>query len=98
MTKTVQAVRGMNDILPDEIHVWQRFEDTVRAWLRAYGYSEIRMPIVEHTELFVRSIGDATDIVEKEMYTFIDALSAESLTLRPEGTASCVRAEYFSWT
>ncbi len=92
MTKTVQAVRGMNDILPGETHLWQRFEDILRAWLRAYGYSEIRMPLVERTELFVRSIGDATDIVEKEMYTFVDALSAESLTLRPEGTASCVRA------
>ena len=92
MTQTIQAVRGMNDILPDEAHVWQRFEDIVRGWLQAYGYREIRMPIVERTELFVRSIGDATDIVEKEMYTFVDALSDESLTLRPEGTASCVRA------
>jgi histidyl-tRNA synthetase len=82
----------MNDILPDEAHLWQRFEDIVRGWLHAYGYREIRMPIVERTELFVRSIGDATDIVEKEMYTFVDALSDESLTLRPEGTASCVRA------
>ena len=82
----------MNDILPDETHVWQRFEDTLRSWLRAYGYSEIRMPVLERTELFVRSIGDATDIVEKEMYTFVDTLSDESLTLRPEGTASCVRA------
>ena len=92
MTKTVQAVRGMNDILPDETHLWQRFEDILRGWLRSYGYSEIRMPLVERTDLFVRSIGGATDIVEKEMYTFVDALSAESLTLRPEGTASCVRA------
>jgi len=82
----------MNDILPADVHVWQLFEDTVRSWLRAYGYSEIRMPLVERTELFVRSIGEVTDIVEKEMYTFIDALSNESLTLRPEGTASCVRA------
>ena len=82
----------MNDILPDEAHLWQRFEDIVRGWLHVYGYREIRMPMVERTELFVRSIGDATDIVEKEMYTFVDALSDESLTLRPEGTASCVRA------
>ncbi len=92
MTQTIQAVRGMNDILPDEVHLWQRFEHIARQWLDAYGYREIRMPIVERTELFVRSIGDATDIVEKEMYTFVDALSDESLTLRPEGTASCVRA------
>jgi histidyl-tRNA synthetase len=92
MTKTIQAVRGMNDVLPAEVHLWQSLEDTVRTWLRAYGYSEIRMPILERTELFVRSIGEVTDIVEKEMYTFLDALSDESLTLRPEGTASCVRA------
>lgn len=92
MTQTIQAVRGMNDILPDEVHLWQRFEQIARQWLDAYGYREMRMPIVERTELFVRSIGDATDIVEKEMYSFVDALSDESLTLRPEGTASCVRA------
>jgi histidyl-tRNA synthetase len=92
MTKTIQAVRGMNDILPDETHLWQLFEHTVREWLNAYGYREIRMPVLERTELFVRSIGDATDIVEKEMYTFVDELNGESLTLRPEGTASCVRA------
>ena len=92
MTKTIQAVRGMNDVLPDEAHLWQSFEDTVREWLRAYGYREIRMPILERTELFVRSIGEVTDIVEKEMYTFVDELNGESLTLRPEGTASCVRA------
>jgi len=82
----------MNDILPASVHLWQRLEAIVRDWLRAYGYREIRMPIVERTELFVRSIGEVTDIVEKEMYTFVDALSDESLTLRPEGTASCVRA------
>jgi histidyl-tRNA synthetase len=92
MAKTIQAVRGMNDILPDEIHLWQFFEHTVREWLRAYGYREIRMPVLERTELFVRSIGEVTDIVEKEMYTFVDELNGESLTLRPEGTASCVRA------
>src|ERR1043165_1108742 len=92
MTKTIQAVRGMNDVLPDEVHLWQFFEHTVREWLGAYGYREIRMPTLERTELFVRSIGEVTDIVEKEMYTFVDALSDESLTLRPEGTASCVRA------
>ena len=92
MGKTIQAVRGMNDVLPAEVHWWQRLESVVREWLAAYGYREIRMPIVERTELFVRSIGEVTDIVEKEMYTFVDALSEESLTLRPEGTASCVRA------
>ncbi|MGZ8204179.1 MAG: histidine--tRNA ligase [Burkholderiales bacterium] len=92
MSRTIQAVRGMNDILPDEVHVWRFFEDTVQTWLAAYGYREIRMPVLERTELFVRSIGEVTDIVEKEMYTFVDELNGESLTLRPEGTASCVRA------
>lgn len=82
----------MNDILPDQAHLWQFFERNVHEWLQAYGYREIRMPVLERTDLFVRSIGDATDIVEKEMYTFVDELNGESLTLRPEGTASCVRA------
>ena len=92
MTQTIQAVRGMNDVLPDQAPLWEFFEDTVRAWLAQYGYRNIRMPILEKTELFVRSIGEVTDIVEKEMYTFVDQLNGESLTLRPEGTASCVRA------
>ncbi len=92
MNKTIQAIRGMNDVLPAEAHRWEFFEDTVRDWLRAYGYRNLRMPLVERTELFVRSIGEVTDIVEKEMYTFVDQLNDESLTLRPEGTASCVRA------
>ena len=92
MSKTIQAVRGMNDVLPAEVHWWQRLERAVGEWLGAYGYREIRTPILERTELFVRSIGEVTDIVEKEMYTFLDARSEESLTLRPEGTASCVRA------
>ncbi len=92
MTEKIQAIRGMNDILPDEAHVWEFFEDTVRSWLRAYGYRGIRTPVLERTDLFVRSIGAVTDIVEKEMYTFVDELNGESLTLRPEGTASCVRA------
>ena len=92
MTEKIQAIRGMNDILPDEAVLWEFFEDTVRAWLRAYGYRAIRTPILERTELFVRSIGAVTDIVEKEMYTFVDELNGESLTLRPEATASCVRA------
>jgi len=91
MSQPIQSIRGMSDVLPDEAPLWQRFEDTVRAWLRHYGYSEIRMPLIEKTELFVRSIGEVTDIVEKEMYTFTD-LNGESVTLRPEGTASCVRA------
>jgi histidyl-tRNA synthetase len=92
MREKIQAIRGMNDILPDEASLWEYFEDTVRAWLRAYGYRAIRTPILERTDLFVRSIGEVTDIVEKEMYTFVDELSGESLTLRPEATASCVRA------
>ena len=92
MTRTIQAIRGMNDILPEEAELWQSFEDTVRDWLPSYGYREIRMPILERTELFVRSIGEVTDIVEKEMYTFVDELNGENLALRPEGTASCVRA------
>jgi histidyl-tRNA synthetase len=92
MSKTIQAVRGMNDILPADANLWEFFEDTVRDWLRAYGYTQIRTPIVESTDLFVRSIGEVTDIVEKEMYSFEDKLNGERLTLRPEGTASCVRA------
>ena len=92
MSETIQAIRGMSDVLPDEAHLWEFFEDTVRTWLRAYGYRNLRTPILEKTELFVRSIGEVTDIVEKEMYTFVVALSGESLALRPEGTAACVRA------
>ena len=92
MSETIQAIRGMSDVLPADTPLWEFFEDTVRQWLRDYGYRNIRMPIVEKTDLFVRSIGEVTDIVEKEMYTFVDHLNGESLTLRPEGTASCVRA------
>ena len=92
MSETIQAIRGMSDVLPAETPLWEFFEDTVRQWLRDYGYRNIRMPLVEKTDLFVRSIGEVTDIVEKEMYTFVDQLNGESLTLRPEGTASCVRA------
>ncbi|MDX2456329.1 MAG: histidine--tRNA ligase [Gammaproteobacteria bacterium] len=91
MAKTLQAVRGMNDILPGETSVWQYLEDTLRDVVHAYGYREIRLPLLEKTELFKRSIGEVTDIVEKEMYTFDDR-NGDSLTLRPEGTASCVRA------
>ena len=92
MANPIQGVRGMNDVLPADEKYWAFFESTVQRWLRAYGYREIRMPILERTELFVRSIGEVTDIVEKEMYTFTDELNGEQLTLRPEGTASCVRA------
>lgn len=91
MSSTLQAIRGMNDILPQESRAWQFVEDSVRSVLESYGYREIRMPIVEKTELFKRSIGEVTDIVEKEMYTFVDR-NGDSLTLRPEGTAGCVRA------
>ena len=92
MSNNLQNVRGMNDMLPQDADTWRFFEDTVRAWLHSYGYREIRTPILEHTALFKRAIGEVTDIVEKEMYTFVDELNGESLTLRPEGTASCVRA------
>ncbi len=92
MSQTLQAIRGMNDILPDEAELWEQFEETVRDWLRGYGYRPIRMPLVESTPLFARAIGAVTDIVEKEMYSFTDSLNGELLTLRPEGTASCVRA------
>jgi histidyl-tRNA synthetase len=87
----IKAIRGMNDILPEQTPVWQYLENTVKEVVSIYGYNEIRMPIVEQTNLFKRSIGEVTDIVEKEMYTFDDR-NGESLTLRPEGTASCVRA------
>ncbi|MBI5331896.1 MAG: histidine--tRNA ligase [Betaproteobacteria bacterium] len=92
MSNVLRAVRGMNDILPADSPLWRYFERTVRGWLDLYGYSEVRTPILEHTGLFKRAIGEVTDIVEKEMYTFVDELNGESLTLRPEGTASCVRA------
>ncbi len=91
MAKQIQAIRGMKDILPQQSPLWQFLEDRVRSVLTRYGYSEIRMPILEMTELFKRSIGEVTDIVEKEMYTFEDR-NGDSLTLRPEGTAGCVRA------
>ncbi len=90
--ETLQAIRGMNDILPDEAGLWLWFEEVVHDWLAGYGYRNIRMPLVEPTGLFKRAIGEVTDIVEKEMYSFEDALNGDQLTLRPEGTASCVRA------
>lgn len=92
MGKVVKAIRGMNDILPEETYQWNFFEQTVEEWLAMYGYRNIRTPIVEQTDLFVRSIGEVTDIVEKEMYCFVDHLNNDNLALRPEGTASCVRA------
>jgi len=92
MSQTIQSVRGMNDILPGESEFWELFEETVRSWLRSYGYKPIRLPIVEPTPLFRRAIGEVTDIVEKEMYSFTDSLNGELLTLRPEGTAGCARA------
>jgi len=89
--KKIQAIRGMNDLLPEQTAVWQYVEEVVRKILARFAYREVRFPILEQTELFKRSIGEVTDIVEKEMYTFADR-NGESLTLRPEGTASCVRA------
>ncbi|TPE54474.1 histidine--tRNA ligase [Maribrevibacterium harenarium] len=91
MSRKLQAIRGMNDILPGQTAIWQYLEATVADVVKSYGYQQIRFPIVEHTELFKRGVGETTDIVEKEMYTFDDR-NGESLTLRPEGTASCVRA------
>ena len=87
----IRAIRGMNDILPGETASWQYVEGVVRQLMAGYGYSEVRLPIVEQTDLFRRGVGEATDIVEKEMYTFLDR-NEDSLTLRPEGTAGCVRA------
>ena len=92
MAAALQAVRGMNDVLPDEAAVWQRFEDTARNVFERYGYRNLRVPVVEPTPLFVRGIGAHTDVVEHEMYTFEDKLNGESLTLRPEATAGIVRA------
>lgn len=92
MSQSLQAIRGMNDILPTDSVWWLSFEQTVQRWLKRYGYQNIRMPLVEQTALFRRAIGEVTDIVEKEMYSWKDELNQEELTLRPEGTASCVRA------
>ncbi|ARU26941.1 histidine--tRNA ligase [Cellvibrio sp. PSBB006] len=89
--KKIQAIRGMNDLLPSDSPYWQYVESTLADILQCYGYQEIRFPILESTDLFKRSIGEVTDIVEKEMYTFDDR-NGDSVTLRPEGTASCVRA------
>jgi len=91
LASKIQAIRGMNDILPTQTPVWQYLESTVADIVSRYGYQQIRFPLVENTDLFKRGVGETTDIVEKEMYTFNDR-NGESLTLRPEGTASCVRA------
>ncbi|MCY1399254.1 Histidine--tRNA ligase [compost metagenome] len=91
MSKSLQAIRGMNDILPEQTPVWRYLENTFAELLDGYGYKEIRLPILEFTDLFARGIGEGTDVVDKEMYTFLDR-NEESLTLRPEGTAGCVRA------
>ncbi|MEQ1558432.1 MAG: histidine--tRNA ligase [Methyloglobulus sp.] len=91
MSVNIQAIRGMHDVLPEQTPLWQYAENCIREVLASYGYSEIRLPVVEKTELFKRSIGEVTDIVEKEMYTFDDR-NGDSLTLRPEGTAGCLRA------
>ncbi|WNC91159.1 histidine--tRNA ligase [Paraburkholderia sp. FT54] len=88
----LSGVKGMNDILPQEAGLWEFFETTVKSMLRSYGYQNIRTPIIEHTQLFKRGIGEVTDIVEKEMYSFTDALNGENLTMRPENTAAVVRA------
>ena len=92
MSNSLQAIRGMNDVLPQEMALWRSFGAIVEDWLERWGYRAIRMPLVENTVLFRRAIGEATDIVEKEMYSWRDELNNEELTLRPEGTASCVRA------
>jgi len=90
--KKLHAITGMKDVLSDESARWERLEALVRDWLAAYGYSNVRTPVLEHTRLFTRGIGEVTDIVEKEMYSFTDALNGDSLTLRPEMTAGVVRA------
>ncbi|HTE16363.1 MAG TPA: histidine--tRNA ligase [Burkholderiales bacterium] len=92
MSDQIRAIRGMNDVLPDEAYLWHYLEDTVRDVFRQYGYRNIRTPIVEYTSLFVRGVGEVTDIVEKEMYSFEDSMNGDKLSLRPEGTAPTVRA------
>lgn len=92
MAQSIQGIRGMNDVLPAESGAWLHLESILRQWLQAFGYQQIRTPVLETTPLFVRGVGEYTDIVEKEMYSFVDGLNGEKLTLRPEGTAGCVRA------
>src|SRR4051812_10929165 len=88
----IVAIKGMNDLLPAEAQLWELFENTAQSVLQSYGYQYIRTPIVEETRLFARAIGAVTDIVEKEMYSFTDAMNGDQLTLRPENTAGVVRA------
>ena len=90
MSGKIQAIRGMHDILPEQTQIWRAIENRIISVIQSYNYREIRLPVLEKTELFARSIGEYTDIVSKEMYTFPDR-NEESLTLRPEGTAGCVR-------
>jgi histidyl-tRNA synthetase len=92
MSDQIRAIRGMNDVLPEEAYLWHYLEDAVRDVFRQYGYRNIRTPIVEYTSLFVRGVGEVTDIVEKEMYSFEDSMNGDKLSLRPEGTAPTVRA------
>ena len=91
MAQAVKSIKGVHDVLPSDMHLWHFLESVVREVMSGYGYREIRTPILEKTELFHRSIGDVTDIVEKEMYSFEDR-NGDKLSLRPENTASCVRA------
>ena len=92
MAEPIRAVKGMHDILPPESARWEWLEDKIRTLMRRYGYANVRTPIVEPTQLFVRGLGEVTDIVEKEMYSFVDAMNGDALTLRPESTACVVRA------
>src|SRR5258708_18280480 len=92
MSEPIRAVRGMNDILPEEAERWEVLEEILRGWLRSYGYRNLRTPILEHTALFRRAIGEDTDIAEREMYSFTDGLNQDSLTLRPEATSRGARA------
>ena len=92
VAKGIQAIRGMNDILPEKTALWRQVENSLIKTLTCYGYEEIRFPLLESTNLFKRTLGEVTDIVEKEMYSFEDSLNGDKLTLRPEGTASCLRA------
>ena len=91
MSGAIRSIRGMNDILPQDIHYWQQLEQTAEQTFAAYGFEQIRIPLLEKTDVFTRAIGTATDVVAKEMYSFEDR-NGESLSLRPEGTAGVVRA------